>query len=103
MQVAAASPMVTRREDFDAVVIAHELSIYKAQAAESGKPEQIQEKMAQGRLEKFYKEQALSEQMFVKDPDITVDQYTKQTSKAVDDEITIVGFVRFDLGGAGDE
>jgi len=98
MQVAAANPMNTRREDFDAAVLEHELSIYKAQAAESGKPEAIQEKMAQGRLEKFFKEQALVEQMFVKNMDITVDQYTKDTSKAVGDEIVVVGFVRFNLG-----
>ncbi len=98
MQVAAASPMVTRSEDFPADVIEHELSIYKAQAAESGKPEQIQEKIAQGRLQKFFKEQALVEQQFVKDMDITVDQYTKQTDKSVGDSIEIVGFVRFTLG-----
>jgi len=98
MQVAAATPMVTRREEVDADVLAHELSIYKAQAAESGKPEAIQEKIAQGRLEKFFKEVALVEQQFVKNMDITVDQYTKETNKAVDDSIEIVGFVRFNLG-----
>jgi len=98
MQVAAASPMVTRRGDFSADVVEHELTIYKAQAAESGKPEAIQEKMAQGRLEKFYKEQALVEQMFVKNMDITVDQYTKETDKAVGDSIQVVSFVRFNLG-----
>jgi elongation factor Ts len=79
-------------------VIEHELSIYKAQAAESGKPEAIQEKMAVGRLEKFYKEVALVEQQFVKNMDITVDQYTKETGKALDDTIDVVGFVRFNLG-----
>ncbi len=98
MQVAAASPMVTRREDLSSDVIEHELSIYKAQAAESGKPEAIQEKMAQGRLEKFYKEVALVEQAFVKNMDQTVAQYTAEVSKAVGDEIAIVGFVRFNLG-----
>jgi len=103
MQVAAANPIATRRDDFSAEMIEHELSIYKAQAAESGKPEAIQEKMAQGRLEKFFKEQALVEQMFVKNMDITVDQYTKDTSKAVGDEITVVGFERFDLGGCATE
>jgi len=98
MQVAAANPMVTRREDFSAEVVEHELSIYRAQAAESGKPAEIQDKMAQGRLQKFYKEQALLEQAFVKDMDISIDQYTKQTAKAVGDSIDIVGFVRFNLG-----
>lgn len=103
MQVAAANPIATRREDFSAEMIEHEMAIYKAQAAESGKPEAIQEKMAQGRLEKFFKEQALVEQMFVKNMDISVDQYTKDTSKAVGDEISIVGFERFDLGGCTTE
>ncbi len=98
MQVAAASPMVARRDDLSADVIEHELSIYKAQAAESGKPEAIQEKMAVGRLEKFYKEVALVEQQFVKNMDITVDQYTKETGKALGDTIDVVGFVRFNLG-----
>jgi elongation factor Ts len=98
MQVAAANPIRTRREEFPAEMIEHELSIYKAQAAESGKPEAIQEKMAHGRLEKFYKEQALLEQQFVKNMDITVDQYTKETSKATGDSIEVVGFERFNLG-----
>ncbi len=98
MQVAAASPLVARREDLDQSVLEHELSIYKAQAAESGKPEAIQEKMAHGRLEKFFKEVVLVEQQFVKNMDITVDQYTKETSKATGDSIEIVGFIRFNLG-----
>ncbi|PKQ17345.1 MAG: elongation factor Ts [Actinobacteria bacterium HGW-Actinobacteria-7] len=103
MQVAAASPMVTRRDEVDASVLEHELSIYKAQAAESGKPEAIQEKMAQGRIEKFYKEVVLAEQQFVKNMDITVDQYTKETSKATGDSIEIIGFIRFNLGESAAE
>ena len=103
MQVAAASPMVTRREDLSAEVIEHELSIYKAQAAESGKPEIIQEKMAQGRLEKYFKEVSLVEQPFVKDMDITVEQYAANTSKAVGDTVSVVGFKRFNLGECATE
>jgi elongation factor Ts len=98
MQVAAASPFFVRREDADQATVEHELSIYKAQAAESGKPESIQEKMAQGRLEKFFKEVALVEQPFVKNPDQTVSQYAAETSKAVGDEISVVSFERFILG-----
>ena len=98
MQVAAASPFFVRREDADQATIEHELSIYKAQAAESGKPEAIQEKMATGRLEKFFKEVALVEQPFVKNPDETVAQYAAATGKAIGDELTIVGFERFVLG-----
>lgn len=98
MQVAAANPLYTRREDVPSDVTDHEIEIYKAQAAESGKPEQIQEKMAQGRLEKYFKEVSLVEQPFVKDMDITVSQYVDQTSKAVGDTITVAGFHRFTLG-----
>ncbi|HEY5540149.1 MAG TPA: translation elongation factor Ts [Coriobacteriia bacterium] len=98
MQVAAATPLFVRREDADAATVEHELSIYKAQAAESGKPEAIQEKMATGRLEKFFKEVALVEQPFVKNPDQTVTQYAAEASRAVGDELTIVGFERFVLG-----
>ncbi len=98
MQVAAASPMFVAREEADAATVEHELAIYKAQAAESGKPENIQEKMAQGRLEKFFKEVALVEQVFVKNPDITVSQYAAETSKAVGDTVAVVSFTRFVLG-----
>ena len=103
MQVAAASPLFVKREDAPADVIEHEISIYKAQAAESGKPEQIQEKMAQGRLEKYFKEVALIEQPFVKNPDMTVTQYTAETDKAVGDTISVVGFTRFILGASAAE
>ena len=85
------------RRDRRPTSIEHELSIYKAQAAESGKPEAIQEKMAQGRLEKFYKEVVLLEQVFVKNPDITVAQYAdadRQGSSAT--RSSVVGFTRCD-------
>ncbi len=98
MQVAAASPMKTNRDEIGADVVEHELSIYRAQAAESGKPEAIQQKMAEGRLEKFYKEVVLSEQVFVKNPDITVARYAAETGKAVGDTLSIVSFERFVLG-----
>ena len=98
MQVAAANPIAVRREDFDPALVEKEKGIYKAQAAESGKPENIQEKMAEGRLNKFFKEQALVEQAYVKDMDITVDEYTKRVAKQLSDTITIEAFTRYDLG-----
>lgn len=98
MQVAAAMPLFASREAVDQATIEHELSIYKAQAAESGKPEAIQEKMAQGRLEKYFKEVVLPEQVFVKNQDQTVAQYLAQVGKDVGDDITIVGFDRWTLG-----
>jgi len=100
MQVAAANPIAVRREDFDPALVEHEKDIYKAQAAESGKPEAIQEKMATGRLNKFFKEQALVEQAFVKDMDISVDEYTKRVAKELATEVEIVNYLRYDLGSS---
>lgn len=98
MQVAAINPVSATREDVPADVAAHEFEIYKAQAAESGKPEAIQEKIAQGRMEKFYKENCLTEQAFVKNPDQTVNEYVAECAKALGGTITVKSFLRFALG-----
>ncbi|MGI6045762.1 MAG: translation elongation factor Ts [Eggerthellaceae bacterium] len=98
MQVAAASPVAPTRESVPADIVEHEMSIYKAQAAESGKPENIQEKIATGRLEKFFKENVLTEQEYVKDPDQTINQYVAATAKQLGGTIKIVDFRRFALG-----
>ena len=99
MQVAAASPVAATRDAVDPAIVEHEKSIYMAQAAESGKPEAIQEKMATGRLEKFFKESVLTEQAFVKNPDQSVADYTAEVAKSLGGSIAITGFVRFVLGG----
>lgn len=98
MQVAAANPVAATRESVDPAIVEHEKGIYKAQAAESGKPENIQEKMATGRLEKFFKENCLTEQAYVKNPDQTVNQYTAEVAKQLGTTIEIVAFTRFMLG-----
>lgn len=98
MQVAAAQPVAARIEDVPAETIEHEMSIYKKQAAESGKPEAIQERMAEGRLNKYYKENVLTEQAFIKDGDMSIRQYAEKTSKEVGDTIEIVAFDRFAFG-----
>ena len=98
LHVAAVNPISARREDVPAETIEHEMSIYKAQAAESGKPEAIQERIAQGRMEKFYKESVLTEQEFVKNPDVTVGQLASQVSKSLGDTIDVVKFDRFEFG-----
>jgi elongation factor Ts len=98
MQVAAAAPVAVRREEVPADVVAHELTIYKAQAAETGKPEAIQEKIAEGRLDKYYKEFCLLEQSYVKNPDISVKQHAEQVSKEVGADLGIVRFERMVLG-----
>ena len=71
-----------------------------AQAAESGKPEAIQEKMAVGRLEKFYKGVVLNEQEFIKDSSLTIAKYAEQVSKEAGDTIAVRGFDRLARGEA---
>lgn len=98
MQVAAAGAISARREDVPADVVEHEMAIYKAQAAESGKPEAIQEKIAEGRLNKFFAESVLTEQAFIKDGDITIRQYAEKTGKELGDTIEVMAFDRFTFG-----
>ena len=101
MQGAAGAPAVAicaTRDQVPAEVVEHEKAIYKEQAAQSGKPENIQEKMAQGRLEKFYKQTVLCEQEFIKDSSMTISDYIEKTAKELDDQISVVGFERFVLG-----
>ena len=98
MQIAAASPLCVRREDVDPAVLEHEKSIFAAQAAESGKPTSIVEKMVAGRVEKLYKEVVLLEQAFVKDPNSTVEDRVKATIAKLGENITVRRFARFQLG-----
>ncbi|MBM6905015.1 elongation factor Ts [Collinsella tanakaei] len=100
MQVAATAPISAVREDVPAEVVEHEVSIYKAQAAESGKPEAIQEKMAMGRLEKFFKGFVLNEQEFIKDSSMSIKQYAEKVSKEVGDNVRVVAFDRLVSGEA---
>ncbi len=95
MQVAATNPLAVNREEVDAAVVAKESEIYKAQALESGKPEKIIEKMVTGRLEKFFKENCLVEQAFVKNPDQTVAQLLKEAGGP---GLRVVHFTRYQLG-----
>lgn len=98
MQVAAARPVAVSREDVPQAVIDHELEIYRAQAAESGKPENIQEKIVNGSLEKYYKENTLVSQQFVKNPEQTVEQYINACAKELGDTIAVKRFECFALG-----
>jgi len=92
MHVAATNPLVTSPEEVPAEVLKKEGEIYTAQAAESGKPADIVEKMVSGRLRKYIEEVSLTEQAFVKDPDIKVGKLVKQAGAS------IVTFVRFMVG-----
>ncbi len=92
MHIAAVNPLVVKAEDVPEEEIAKETEIYSAQARESGKPEEIIEKMISGRLRKFVAEVSLLEQPFVKDPDVTVGKLLKDANASV------VQFVRFEVG-----
>ena len=92
MHIAAVNPMVVRAEDVPEDVLAKESEIYSAQARESGKPEEIIEKMIQGRLRKFIAEVTLLEQPFVKDPDTTIGALLKQS------DADVISFTRFEVG-----
>lgn len=98
MQVCSMTPISATRDDVPQDVVEHEKEIYKAQAAESGKPEEIQEKMAEGRLNKFYKEQCLTEQEFWKESNVSVQKYVDGVASKLGGTIKITGFVRYELG-----
>ena len=98
LQVAAVAPICATRDQVPAETVEHEKQIYMAQAAESGKPEAIQERMAQGRLEKYFKEFVLCEQEFVKDSSVTIDGLAKKVSKSLGDAIKVKTFVLYRFG-----
>ena len=98
LQIAAMNPIAIDEASVPADVVEHEKAIYKEQAAESGKPEEIQEKMATGRLKKFFKEVCLVDQVFVKDPDLTIKAYIAKVEKATGDQIAVAAFDRVQLG-----
>ena len=92
MHVAAVNPQVVSPDDMPAETIAKEKEIYTAQAADSGKPPEIVEKMIGGRIKKFLAENSLLEQAFVKDPDVTVGKLVAGAGAGV------VSFTRFEVG-----
>jgi len=98
MQVAAANPTYVSRKEVPASVIEHEKSIYREQAKASGKPDKILDKIAEGKLEKFYGDFCILEQAFIKDPDRKVGQLLAEAGKAAGAEITMKAFVRFQVG-----
>ncbi len=92
MHVAATNPLVVTPEEVSADILKKESEIYTAQAAESGKPADIVEKMVSGRLRKYIEEVSLTEQAFVKDPDIKIGKLAKQSNA------TVLSFVRYMVG-----
>ncbi|WP_243370679.1 translation elongation factor Ts [Geotalea sp. SG265] len=98
MHIAAASPLYVRREEVDPAVLEREKDIYRAKAKESGKPDNIVEKIIEGQVNKFYGDICLLEQAFVKDPDKTVQTYLNETIATIGENISIRRFAKFNLG-----
>jgi elongation factor Ts len=98
MHVAAAEPRFVRRDEVDAATIASEKDIAMDQARKAGKPEAILEKIATGRVEKFFGEVCLLEQPFVKNPELSVEKQVAAVAAATGSAITVRRFVRFKLG-----
>lgn len=98
MHIAAANPLYVRREEVPAEVVEKEKEILKAQALNEGKPEKIVEKMVEGRVNKYYEENCLLEQSFVKDPDKTISQLLNEKVSTIGENISIRRFARFELG-----
>jgi elongation factor Ts len=98
MQIAASSPLYVKRDNVDQETIDREMDIYREQAKSQGKPENILEKIATGKLNKFYSEICLMEQPFVKDPDKTIENLVTETIAKLGENISINRFSRFKIG-----
>jgi elongation factor Ts len=98
MQIAASAPLYVRREEVDQEVVDREMELYKEQARAQGKPENILEKIASGKIDKFYSEICLLEQPFVKDPEKTINDLVTETIAKLGENISIRRFTRFKVG-----
>ncbi|MBZ9608291.1 translation elongation factor Ts [Clostridium estertheticum] len=98
MQIAATSPLFLDNTCVDSETLEKEKEIYRVQAINEGKPEKIIEKMVMGRVNKYYKEVCLLEQVWVKNADYTIKKYLQEESKKLGADITITRYVRFERG-----
>ena len=98
MQVAAAAPLAVDRDSISEDVIAKEREVFRSQALEEGKPENVVEKIVDGRIEKFYAESALLDQVYIKDNDKKINDLLKETIASLGENIQITRFARFQLG-----
>ena len=100
MHIAAAAPLAVSAQDIPPADVERERAVYLAQVAEEGKPENIRTKIVEGKLQKWFKESTLLEQQFVKDPERTVRELIDGMSAKTVEKVSVVRFVRFQVGGA---
>ena len=98
MHIAAASPLVVRRDELAADLIEKEREIYRAQFAAAGKPANVIDKIVEGKLESYYAQVCLLDQPSVRDPNVTINQMVTAATAKTGENITITRFVRFKLG-----
>jgi elongation factor Ts len=99
MHIASANPIAVSPDQVPADIVAREKAIYLEQAKESGKPAAVQEKMAEGKLRKFFEERVLLEQPYVKDDKQKVGDLVKAVSGKVGENVVVRRFARFEVGG----
>jgi elongation factor Ts len=100
MQVVAAKPLYLKREDVPSQVLEEEKAFYRGQMADSGKPDNIVDRIVEGKLQKFYEENCLMEQPFIKDPSVTVGELVKQKNALLGENIVVRRFARLEVGGS---
>jgi elongation factor Ts len=98
MHIAAAEPKYVKREDVPADVLEKEKEIYRAQFANSGKPAQVIDKIAEGKLESYFAQVCLLEQPSVRDPNVTIKQMIASAAAKTGENVTVTRFARFKLG-----
>ena len=98
MQIAASNPVAIRRKDISENIIEREKEIYRTQVTASGKPDNIIDKIVEGKLNKYFKEVCLLEQPFVKDTNLMVEDYIKENIAIIGENISIKRFARFRIG-----
>jgi elongation factor Ts len=98
MHIAATNPLAIDREGLAQEVVAREKEIYRAQALETGKPENIVDKIAEGKLNKFYQEVCLLEQAYVRDTDIAIEDLLNELRAKTGENVIVRRFIRYQLG-----
>jgi elongation factor Ts len=101
MHIAASSPLAVGPEDIPTETVERERGVFLEQVKNEGKPEHIAEKIVEGKLRKFFEENTLLKQAFVKDPDKTVEQLITEISAKTGEKIEVARFARFQVGGRG--
>ncbi|SFM41160.1 translation elongation factor Ts (EF-Ts) [Thermodesulforhabdus norvegica] len=98
MQIAATNPLGVEKEDIPQEIVERERAIYEAQARETGKPENVIQKIVEGKMRKFFEEAALMEQPFIRDPDKTIRDYLNELVAQIGEKVVIRRFTRYQLG-----